>query len=160
MPTITMFAIERAIEQAHTISDDWQAELLEILLLPKVYRIWHKLNTRYPDATITRHPGVKVTGTREDNLARCDAKTWRICAGYTFDYGVHGYTWNSVRDDYYGHSPSTTWDGIRRETACGFVEALRMAYYNLAQGKIVSCFAAQCLCEYGITIKEHNYDCA
>ncbi len=155
MSTITLKSLEKAITAAHNISDDWQAELLEVLLLPKVYHLWHKLNAEhFPDPTVTRHPGLKPTGTRDDNLARCQAQTWRQYAGYVFSYGLHGYTWNSVRDDYYGHSPSTAWDGIRRETVCGFVEALRVAYYNLIQGKIVSCYTALCLQTYGITIKE------
>ena len=157
MLTIKLSSITKAIAHARELSDDWQAELLEILLMPKVYRLWHKLNSEhFPDPNVTRHPGLKPTGTRDDNEARCKAQTWRQYAGYVFNYGLQSYTWNSVRDDYYGHSPSTAWDGIRRETTCGFVEALRMAHYNLAQGKTVSCYIVQCLDAYKIVLDKEN----
>jgi len=56
-------------------------------------------------------------------------------AGYTFSYGLPCYRWNSVADDHYGHSASTCWNGIGRETRYMFIEILRMLYYQLQKGQ-------------------------
>jgi len=126
--------IGKAAARAKVTSDDWQAVLVEILLVPQVYKRWQTLNAdRFDALLITRHPGQKPTGTREDNLARCAAKSWAQYAGYTLS-GIGGYRWNSVTDDWYGHAPSCCWDGVRRETRSFFIEALHNAYYAATRG--------------------------
>ena len=127
--TVRASEIEKAIQRAeHRAPNDWQAELLEILRIPKVMRRWQKVNLDiHPEPTITFHPGKPwQRGKRPED--------WTTIAGYTFNYGRVGITWNSVRDDYYGHSPSSAWDGVRRESFCSFAENLRNAYYWRGNG--------------------------
>lgn len=128
--------IKQAIERTHLLSDDWQAELIEIILIPKVYARWKEINLNklYRDFTITRHDGLKPLGDREENLKRCNEKTWESFVGYvlSWTYPVGSTTpiyWNRVTKDHYGHSPSVCWDGLRRETLSSFVEDLRMMFY-------------------------------
>lgn len=128
MKTITVKAsdIRNAIARAQTVSDDWQAQHIEILRQPRIYKRWQELNSDR-NLTLAYHSGQKPTGDREANLARCEAKTWAEYAGYTLDFG--GYRWNAVTDEWYGHSPACCWDGVRRETKSYFIECLRLAYY-------------------------------
>lgn len=124
---IKLSAIQEAIEAAHAVSDDWQAECLEILRIPAIAKRWRELNPRFPAVEIRRHDGAPHKGFQpDDNRAIGERNRWSEYAGYVFTYGLEGCGWNSVKDDYYGHSPSSAWNGCGRETICRFAEALRM----------------------------------
>jgi hypothetical protein len=134
--TVKASAVDRAIQRAKaTCPSDWQAELLEIILIPNVYKRWKQVNDRFPDPTITRHPGQPYRRGETDPRQIDD---WTIYAGYEFDYGRPGYCWNRARADHYGHSPGTAWDGVRRETYHSFVETLRMCYHAALRGEGVN----------------------
>jgi hypothetical protein len=131
---VKLSSILRAIERAKTISDDWQAECCEILLIPAVAKRWQELNANFAGLHVKRIDGAPYAFTcREDNQARCEAKRWREVAGYVlvlFTGDSGDYCWNGVRDDYYGHSASTAWDGIRRDTISSFAHDLRTLAYG------------------------------
>ena len=150
--TITVKAsqIKAAIACANKISDDWQAELIEVLLIPNVYNRWQKVNghARY---VVNRHDGQPHKGyKREDNLTVGELNAWDTIAGYTMQYNGLGWGWNSVRTDYYGHGPSTTWDGIRRETYHSFLESLRSAVYAIDRGLEPNYYITDTLRDYKI----------
>lgn len=147
--TVKASEIEKAIKRAKNFCPkDWQAELLEILLIPKVYRRWQYINDRYPKKVeIKRHQGKPWTGDRDEALATED---WLIYSGYEFGYGLDGYCWNRAREDYYGHSPSSAWDGIRRETYHTFAENLRLAYGAVQEGEVLNYRVEQALWDYRI----------
>lgn len=131
--TVKASEVEKAIKRAKSFCPkDWQAELLEILLIPKVYRRWQYINDRYLRVEIKRHTGFPWVGDRDEALA---VEDWLIYSGYEFGYGFDDYCWNRARSDYYGHSPSSAWDGIRRETYHSFAENLRMAYDAVSKGE-------------------------
>ena len=117
--------VARAIERANAASDDWQAELLELLLIPSLAKRWQELNPQFPQVAIVRHSGKPHKGyTRDDNLA---VKDWTPFAGYLFQYDPEQHwNWNAVRTDWYSHSASTAWNGVRRDTICSWVEDIRM----------------------------------
>lgn len=116
-----------ALDRAHAVSDDWQAECLELLRIPALAKRWQELHPNMPGVRIDFHPGLPHKGmTPEDNRA---VEDWSVYAGYIFVYGIEdcpGYGWNSVRSDYYGHSPGTCWDGVRRETIHSWIDCLRL----------------------------------
>jgi hypothetical protein len=130
--TVKASQISKAIKQAKQLCPhDWEAELLEILLIPIVTRRWRYVNDRFPNVTIKRHVGFPYV---RGNVDPRTVEDWLIYAGYEFDYGGSGYCWNRARSDHYGHSPGTAWDGVRRETYHSFVETLRMCYYCAIEG--------------------------
>ncbi len=146
--TIKKAEIARAIVRAHATTDDWQAECIEILMLPSLYRRWQQKNgTHFRMPTLTRHPGLPYRETtREDNLARGQAETWHEMAGYLLRFGPT-FGWNSVRPDCYSHGASCCWDGLRRETDSGFAQDIRSWYYT-GNDRI----AFDLLTDYGINV--------
>lgn len=122
--TVEMETIKAAMERARTLHDDWQAECLEIILIPSIYKRWRELNDRFP-YELTRHPGLPyLRRTREMNEQVTD---WSVFAGYV----LRG--WNVVstgRDRGYSHSAGTAWDGVRRDTISQFAHDLRMLAYG------------------------------
>lgn len=145
--TVKASDVRKAIKKAEAISDEWQAQHLELLLQPKIYRHWQALNSDRPVA-LQFHPGAKPTGGREENLQRCEQRSWRQFAGYTLTFG---YTWNSVADEWYEHSPSCCWDGVRRETRSFFIEALRAAYYANERGLAPAAMTLDVLNQAGVS---------
>jgi hypothetical protein len=128
MTTITLESVLEAIERAKQRTDDWQAQCLEILLLPKVARVWKRLNPRFKNLRVERVNGLPHVGyTSDDNRAVSD---WTQFSGYLLIYfdlpDGQTYGWNAVRADGYGHSAGTCWNGVGRETICRFIESLRM----------------------------------
>jgi hypothetical protein len=127
---VSLESIRLAMERAHDRSDDWQAELCEIALIPVIAKRWQELNPNFQGLHLERVPGLPhILKTPDDNRAIGDAKRWAEYAGYVlvlFGEGENRYTWNAVRPDWYGHSPSTAWNGMRRETVSQFIETLRM----------------------------------
>ena len=141
--------LRRALARAARVSDEWQARYLEILLIPQVYRRWRQVNCPYfgEELSIARHPGRPYIGyTREQNLA---VEDWSKLTGYVLRY-TDGYGWNSVRGDYYSHSPATCWDGVRRETFHSFVESLLDCYVAVQEGREPSGWALDNLAQYKI----------
>lgn len=159
--------IKQAIDKAKLLSDDWQAEIIEIILIPKVYARWKEINLDrlYRDFTITRHDGLKPWGDREENLKRCNDKTWESFFGYTLSWTYPSSSssaldtyWNRVSADHYGHSPSVCWDGIRRETYSAFVEELRMAFYYPDGNTVASEYLSLVNVQFVNDIKENEND--
>jgi len=147
---VKVSAIQAAIARAQREHADWQAQPLEILLIPKVLRRWRQVNPRYTWPTITRHPGFPEPATR---AARDQVEDWSSIRGYAFTYGPEtSWRWNSVRDDYYGHSPGTCWDGVRRETNHSFLESLRDVWYHLERGETPHWRVYQNLDQYRIQV--------
>jgi hypothetical protein len=131
---VKLSAIRQAIKRAKLVSDDWQAECCEILSIPAIAKRWQELNPNLRGLRIWRVAGQPYRfESREINIARCDAKQWGQIAGYVlvlFSTADGDCSWNSVRPDYYGHSASTAWDGVRRDTVSQFVLDLRMLAYG------------------------------
>ncbi len=147
--TVKASQVKKAVEKAQRLCPrDWQAELLEILLLPNVNRRWRAINgDRFPNLELKRHAGFPWTGGRDEALA---CEDWLIYAGYTLGYGTEGYCWNRAREDYYGHSPCSAWDGVRRETYAGFADSLRLAYSAALEGNAPHWRVEQALWDYRI----------
>ena len=125
---LSIQTINRAIAKAQTQSDDWQAECCEILLIPAIAKRWRELNTRFPGVHLVRHDGMPHRGFQPSgNQAIGERDGWAEFAGYCLRYSdtIEGYGWNSVRSNYYAHSPSCAWNGVTRETICRFVESIR-----------------------------------
>jgi hypothetical protein len=124
----------KAMARGQQVSDDWQAQYIEIALLPAVNRRWQAANRdRFESLILARVPGKPHIGyTPDDNRAVID---WTQFAGYALAYGPGASRWNSVRADCYSHSPSTTWDGIRRETYHSFIYDLGACALSLRDGK-------------------------
>lgn len=129
--------VVRAITRAQAQTDDWQAECLEIALLPAINRRWRAANRdRYPDIHLQRVPGQPYRQmTREDAERICQERGWLAYSGYEL-YLLAGetYAWNRARADYYGHSPATAWNGMGRETYCQFIEDIRSLTYAMLHG--------------------------
>jgi hypothetical protein len=128
--TVRTDDIQRAIERARAITDDWQAECLEILLIPALAKRWQELNPNMPNVVIRRHVGEPYKGmTPDDNR---QVEDWSRFAGYVFSYGFHdapNYGWNAVGHGArkgYSHSAGSAWNGVGRETIHRWVEALRI----------------------------------
>jgi hypothetical protein len=127
--TVSLRALQRALKAAKSSSDDWQAECCEIALIPAVAKRWAELNAdRFQNVHLDRYEGKPHIGMLPDgNRAVAD---WSEYAGYVLHYSadpsISNWGWNSVRQEYYGHSPSTAWDGMRRETISQFIHDLRM----------------------------------
>jgi len=152
--TLLTSDILAAIATAKARDEDWQAELLEIALIPAVTAAWRAAN-RGRLLNVTRIDGIPHKGfARDDNLARCQAKTWGEVSGYTLDYGVEGMVWNSVRPGHYGHSAGVAWDGVRRESRCGFIEDIRNAVRPVKSHLRQTTFAEyrRNLAEYGLDL--------
>ena len=144
--TIKASQVARAMDSVKDTFDDWQAQALEVLLLPKMYRRWRELNRDHYDPemlTVERVPGLAHRGfTREDNGAIGDAKDWGKFAGYVLRfYKNHEtgdtYGWNAIKDNWYSHSPSCCWDGVRRDTIHQFIEMTRMIVLQWRRGESV-----------------------
>jgi len=148
---VRLSEIQAAVERAQREHSDWQAQLLEILLIPKVLRRWQEANRpRFTQPTIQRHPGFRWPGGREKARQVTD---WSIYGGYVFTYGPStSLRWNSVRQDYYSHSPSTCWDGVRRETNHSFLESLRDVWWHLERGESPHWRVLQNLDQYRIQV--------
>jgi len=117
--------VEQAIARGRAVSDDWQAGLLEIALIPAVAERFAEVNR---GAAIERHEGLPHIGMRaEDNRQVSD---WSVYAGYV----VSG--WNRVGDEQSGfsHGAGRAWDGVRRSCWHGFVEAIRNAFLHQCMG--------------------------
>lgn len=144
-----------AQKRAAATTDDWQARLIEYLLIPKLNKRWLEANgDHYAMLILERHPGQPYRAKpREDNLAIGERKGWAEFAGYTLRYGEH-LCWNMVREDYYGHSASTCWNGIRRETYCGFVDALDAWIYAVSHKKCL----ADCGNDVGASLVRYNIE--
>jgi len=140
--------IKRAIGKGKALDPrDWQCELVEILLIPKVYRRWRAINkARFPDPTVERHPGKSAS--KHDQSEEGRYKNWLEIAGYSLRYGYAGVCWNSPTDDYYGHSGGTTWNGLRRETTCSFAESLRLCAFLTDEGKEIPEYVSGRLAEF------------
>jgi len=123
--TLTQARAQRAFAAARAISDEWQAECLELLRIPAITRRWQLLNAaHFPSPTriqIKYHPGKPSIGIRA-------ATDWTVYAGYVFTYGnpdCPEYGWNRVRPDWFSHNPANAWEGVRRQTIHEFLEAIR-----------------------------------
>ena len=134
--TINASVILEAIAQGKAISSDWQAQFLEVLLIPAILQYWRSINNNRP-LTIKRHEGLPYHfTTSENNHARCDRNAWREIAGHVFWYSEEGLSrWNSARDDYYGHASSTAWDGVRRDTNHQAIVSLIRVAEALQEGR-------------------------
>jgi len=152
-----------AQERARKTTDDWQARLIEYLLIPKLTKRWREANSdRFGTLLLERHPGKPhINYTPDDNRAIGQRKGWAEYAGYTLRYG-ESYGWNGVRDEYYSHSASTCYDGIRRETYCGFLDALDAWIWEIKDGGCLSKMrgnAAEVLLKYNIEVLDDlNYE--
>ena len=132
---VSIARLRAAIERAEQVSDDWQAQCCEIALIPQIARRYAELNDRFPAVAVKRHEGKPHKGmTRDDNLAVPD---WSVYAGYVLNYGIDNYRWNSVSTDHYGHSPSTCWSGMGRETVSQFIHDLRMLALGYSHTEIL-----------------------
>lgn len=111
---LKLSAVRKAIWRARRdFPGEWQAETLEILLLPGVYRRWQALN-RF--------------GPYQGSVRRASHARWG--PGYLFETvdtrsGEVVSRWNAVTDEWYSHHPSVAWDGVRRETIHTFLDAAR-----------------------------------
>lgn len=145
MPQRTSFRLIRvrasdvvsAISSAQAKFADWQAECLEIALIPAVKRRWQAANRdRYPAIHLRRVAGQPYRGmTRAEAEQICQERGWLAYSGYELHLlAGEVYAWNRARADYYGHSPATAWNGMGRETYCSFIEDIRQLVYAMLQG--------------------------
>ena len=128
MRTVTLAALRRAVKLGNERSPDWQAQCLEVAMLPAVNARWRALNPRMTGLRIEFHPGKRNPGEdREANGAIGERKGWAEYVGYVLRYYEGSdYGWNSVTDDWYSHSAGCCWSGISRETyGATAIEALR-----------------------------------
>ena len=126
------------------------APALGVLLHRKVYRRWQQVNRQlHPAPSIER-----IRGEKPPENGR-GIEDWTRFRGYVLrfreDEGMFS-AWNSVRADYYSHSAGTTWDGIRRETFCSFVDALLGAARRLEEGFDPTWGQEETLARYRITL--------
>jgi hypothetical protein len=116
---VTHAEVRRAVDKAikiygETHYDLYSAQRMEILLIPKIYKRWKQLaDIRFAGGR--PHPEMQSSIVRAAN---------HFGPGYVVT--IWGGRWNSLRDDYYSHSPGTAWDGVRRETVSQFIEDLYM----------------------------------
>jgi hypothetical protein len=126
--------LDKAAKKAKAVSDDWQAIVLEILLIPNVNKRWKQLNKRYPAMELSKHAGEKYP---QGLALRQEVPDWAVYAGYTLMFS-EGLAWNSVQEgtEYgFAHGPSRCWDGIRRETYHDFAYQLYVIWSLLSQGQ-------------------------
>lgn len=135
--------VHKAEEKAREVFDDWQAQVIEILLIPAVYDRWLAVNRRvYAEPSVTRIDGLSRKGkTREDNRNTSD---WSVFAGYVFS------EWNGIayEGSGYSHGPSRCWDGLRRNSFHSFIDHLRAAVYALGQGLAPNTYVTDGLAAY------------
>src|SRR3990172_9332024 len=90
--TIKASQVIRAMDSVAEKFDDWQAQYLEVLLLPKVYKRWKQANTGHFDPemlSIKRIQGLAHRGyAPKQNRAIGDAREWHKFAGYVLTYRV------------------------------------------------------------------------
>jgi hypothetical protein len=145
--------LDKAANKAKAVSDDWQAVILEILLIPNVNKRWKQFNPRYPELELSRHPGEKYpTGLAH----RQKIEDWAVYAGYTLKMSEYA-IWNSVREgtEYgFSHGPSVCWDGVRRETAHDFAYNLYVVWSLLSQGKDAHRSIEDLFYDYGIIFED------
>jgi len=145
--------IQKAADKARAVSDDWQAIILEVLLIPNVNRRWKQLNPRYPQLELAKHPGEKYP----QGLAhRQKIEDWSVYAGYTLKLSEYS-SWNSVREgtEYgFSHGPSVCWDGVRRETVHGFAYNLYIAWSLLSQGRDAGRVITDLLCDHSVIFED------
>jgi len=100
--TVEPGEISGAIARAHVISPGaWQSEVLEILLIPKLYRRWQELNPRSSIARVSDPRG----------------------NGYLVV--IEGQPWNNIQN----HSPAKAFQGLEN-TVSGFAHVLRNFWYD------------------------------
>lgn len=95
-----------------------QAERMEVLLQPHIYKIWQQLNAKGSHGYVM-YPQVRRVQNDKHGY------------GYVLEH-VHRYPngeqtvmpWNGVKDEYYSHHPGTAWNGVGRETRHLFIEDL------------------------------------
>jgi len=134
--TIKASQVAQAIKRARRLfGDDWQAECLEIALLPAINKRWRAVNRPFhADLTLTRHIGKTPLDIKREDYQKTN---WLTVAGYELGYGgaTTSYCWNRARADYWGHSPGTAWDGVRRETCHSFIYTLLAIYRHALEGR-------------------------
>lgn len=95
-----------------------QAERMEVLLQPHVYKVWQQMNAKGSHGYVM-YPQVRRVQNDKHGY------------GYVLEH-VHRYPngeqtvmpWNGVKDEYYSHHPGTAWNGVGRETRHLFIEDL------------------------------------
>jgi len=132
-------ACDRANE---LFKDEWQACMLEILLIPEVGAHWRAMSGA--DLLLERHPGEPYTGQRE-------LEDWSTLAGYVFMENKY-LRWNRVRNDTYSHHPGSAWNGIRRETFSNWVYFLYQLAHQIAEGKTDNHYLVDRLAEYKVRL--------
>jgi hypothetical protein len=143
--------VAKAIARAKNFCPcDWQGEQIEILRITNVNKRWRGVNAAlHRDLRIVRHKGLPYPKHATRDFAR-DVTDWSIYSGYTLQFSATGFVWNTVREDYFAHSPAAVWNGIRRETFHSFAEHLRSAYYSLDKTGSVPYRIADYLRDYKI----------
>ena len=131
---ISASQIKQAHERADEITDDWQAHMLEIALIPEIHQIWREQNNL--DAKIERHNGTRpfIGHTSEDNRKIGKQRKWHLYNGYYVRL-AKGVYWNQPSDVSYSHSAARAWDGIRRETCHNFIDTLSNLYMHHNQNQ-------------------------
>jgi len=159
--TVKASQVKRAMDGVKDTFDDCQAQYLEVLLLPKVYRRWREANRDHhnPETlTVERVAGMPHKGyAPDDNRAVGDAKGWSKFAGYLLYYHRNPdtgdtYGWNRVGTDGYSHSPSRCWDGISRETIHQFVYFIGASVAAWSRGESLNHEASDVIERYGIVL--------
>lgn len=157
MPDLLLSEIKTALERATERDDDWQASLCEIAMIPVVEAVWRAKNNGQSLA-VKRVDGIPHKGFDiPDNRARGAAKTWDQVSGYVLYLNEDlGYTYNAVRDSYYSHSASTTWDGCGRSSYCRVIETVRSAFTQATDPAVRASFRDDATAilrdTYGITV--------
>jgi hypothetical protein len=123
--------------------NEWQACMLEILLIPEVGAHWRAMSGT--DLRLERHAGAPYRGQR-------DVADWSTVAGYVFREGER-LPWNCVRSEGYNHHPGTAWNGIRRETFSNWVYFLYQMTLQLAEGKPPNAYLTGRLAEYKVRVR-------
>lgn len=132
---IVKVAIEE-LRQAVAKSNGWPThdrypvDMLEILLLPPVWA-WWSAHARLmgEDWEIQRIPG--------DMPPERGPADWTKCAGYVLRRKDGGMPWNSVRAEWYSHSPHNTFRGVCRYGPTAPLERLRTMAYEGTTGQFV-----------------------
>ena len=117
--TVSRKELKAAMDSTKEISNEWPAQILEILLIPKVYARWQELNQN-ESYRIFRH-----TGKQPYIEYAAKPENWLDVGGYEFKHPTLQAAWNFAKSEYYAHSAHTAWNGIARNTICLFAESLR-----------------------------------
>ena len=147
-----------AIDRAHKVSREWQAECCEIAMLPQIAKRWREANANLPYLQVLRVKGIPYAEVNRDkNLARGQARSWDKVAGYRLvffkDEKGQLYGWNTVADDWYAHSAGSTWNGATRETMMAqTIHDLRMIVWCFREGVEIPSGTSESLEKYGIAV--------